>query len=241
MKNTKQILVLIIVLLVVLLGVTWYMNSKSSKIYKQNQELINVLHEQREEFHDVIENTDQSMVKENENQDSTVEKKTTEFNVTGSKEECTNGNCSTLDNQMIVYLPVIEGGEIIFIRYLTEKNSAVLNAVYRELFDAPRELIVDELEPNRVVQNYVKKSGLFFDSVVIDSGIATVKLSGQYQFMELGDWYFRKQINAAAFQYDTVDIVKVELNNKIFDWCITDQSDGEGGCPETPQYWIDAR
>ncbi len=52
---------------------------------------------------------------------------------------------------------------------------------------------------------------------------------------------FRQQINSAAFQFNTVDTIKVYLNNKLFNWCNVDMSDGEGGCSTEPMYWIDSK
>ena len=151
----------------------------------------------------------------------------------GKKEEQDLKDESISTTKMTIRIPVISSNgfyEIMYIDRDVLKKPAVLDAVYRELFTA------DNL-PGR---NFIPGSGLNFDSVSINNAVARVNLSGNFIFQETGDFGFRKQINAAALQYDTVDIVEVYLNNQRFDWCVADQSGGENGCPDTPMYWIDS-
>jgi hypothetical protein len=137
---------------------------------------------------------------------------------------------------MLVKIPLFREDSVVYIEYLVPKSPAVLNAVYTKLFKLntnPRQ--------SEFLTNTVAGSGLIFDSVTLSGGVAVLRLSGQYNDMHMGNFALRKQINAAAFQYSTVNNIEVYLKGKRFDWCITDLSDGEGGCPQTPRYWIDSK
>jgi hypothetical protein len=120
------------------------------------------------------------------------------------------------------------GGYIAFEEHEAPQSQAVLNATYQKLFDLPAG------ENNAVgTQNQ-----LSFDNVTLSSGIASVYLSGEIWANHCADAVFKAQIEQAAFQFDSVVLAQVYLNNELFDWCDLDQSNGEGQCPEQPKLWV---
>lgn len=115
-----------------------------------------------------------------------------------------------------------------FTEYIVPKSLGVLHASYEKLF---------ELRSNENGYN-----GLFYDAVILDNGIAQLFLTGSW--LPVGDIsgaYMRNTINETAFQFETVESIEVYLNENLFDWCMDDTSDGEGGCLETPRFWIDSK
>ncbi len=113
--------------------------------------------------------------------------------------------------------------------YSVKKTPKILDAVYKKLFE---------------LNSYNGKyEGLIFNSVSIDKNkTAKIILSGSwFPGGDMSQLFFRKNIDEAAFQFDTVDMVTVYVDGKLFDWCIDDESDGEGGCNESAQYWIDKK
>lgn len=135
---------------------------------------------------------------------------------------------SDLNEMMLIKVPSWDlGGDILYTEYMVPKTDIVLDAVYKKIF---------ELEGDDGYE------GLKYQSVVMNDGVATLHLSGVfYPTGDLSGAYLRNNINAAAFQFDSVDSIVVHVNGDRFDWCIDDVSDGEGGCPDTPQYWHDAK
>lgn len=142
----------------------------------------------------------------------------------------------TIRFPVFIGLDPMDDDSYVFVEKQIPQSSSVLTATYTTLFNEESEV---ELPDGMTAQNAVPNSGLSFESVSIQDGKARVNLSGTYLGMHMSDPVFRKQINETAFQYPTVDTVEVVLNSQTFDWCIVDLSDGEGGCPEEPQLWID--
>lgn len=127
------------------------------------------------------------------------------------------------------------GVSLFFAPHAIPKTKGVLNATYEKLFSLAAESDV----PADMIMNYVAlENQLSFDKVSLSKGTARVYLSGQILVSHCGIPAFRAQMEQAALQFDTVDTVEFYLNNKIYNWCEKDDSDGEGPCPENPQYWI---
>lgn len=131
---------------------------------------------------------------------------------------------------MIVNIPQYNPStyELEYIETYAPKSPAVLNATYNTLF--------------ALNQHNDTWNGYNFESVSINDGVASVNLSGSH--MPIGDlsmMAFRDFINAAAFQYNSVDSIIVRVNGEIFDFCVDDQSGGENGCPDQPRLWIDVK
>lgn len=143
----------------------------------------------------------------------------------------------------VVRIPLIKdggnigcGADIFFAPHAVPKTEKVLETTYKLLFDIKYgpEFPLDGFR--NTVAAFEKT---FFEKVTLDSGIAKIYLSGN--IMSPGtcaDPEFRAQIEAAAFQFDSVKEIQVYLNDKRFDWCQLDVSDGEGVCKVGPQYWI---
>jgi hypothetical protein len=157
-------------------------------------------------------------------------------------EECTSNDCPAEDGEMIIYIPVFDGSDIVMVRRYVPESQAVLDSVYTALFNAPTTVLYGEFENHSQGRNSVPSYGVDFDSVAINSGVAQVYLTGTFEPQApVSDFNFRQQINEAAFQYDTVDSIQVFLNGNLFDWCIADMSGGENGCPNQPRYWFDQK
>ncbi len=159
-----------------------------------------------------------------------------------STQEQNNGDGDKPDN-VTISVPYIFGmGDIgcgvgtKFVSYQVPYTKGVLNAVYTALFDRSQDIASAY---RNTVQSY---AFLKYDSVTLSDGVAHVYLSGDMRgpdhctLPEL-----RAQIDHAAFQFDTVDMVTVYLNGEIYDWCEKDLSDGESGCPAKKQLWIDKK
>jgi hypothetical protein len=195
-------------------------------------------YEQETQQNQPTSNTTQDEMSANENTGVLI----VEDTVIEQEEECSSDNCPASEGDMIVQIPILSNtNDIIFINRYVPETPAVLNSVYAALFDAPRTILYGEFEAHSQGSNPTQGTGLSFDGVSINNSVATVNLSGDFTTQEIADFYFRQQINQAAFQYDSVNIVEVFLNGERFDWCITDQSGGENGCPDDPRYWIDAQ
>lgn len=138
---------------------------------------------------------------------------------------------------MHIPIPLFGENSVVFKDYLVPQSTAVLDAGYTKLFSLGSNPTESEF-----VRNYVDDSGLDFDSVSLSNGVARLNLDGQYRGMHFGNFGFRQQINALAFQYSTVNSIEVYLNGNRFDWCIASEADeSESGCDTTPKYWIDAK
>lgn len=147
---------------------------------------------------------------------------------------------SDTQETMQINVPLVDyrnGGQgIVFEIYTVPKDIAVLNAVYQKMFSLGSYPLADQ-----TVGNAVSQSGLRFERVDISGAVARVYLNGSFRSRHSQDFALRNQIDAAAFQYPNINQIEVYINDTIFDWCITDLSDGEGGCPDIPQLWIDSR
>lgn len=105
----------------------------------------------------------------------------------------------------------------------------ILEASYKALF-----------EENAVLDS--SYNGLYFDSVFLRGGTAQLNLTGVWRPLgDLSGFYFKELVEATAFQFDDVALLMVYVDGKPFDWCIDDQSDGEGGCPEQARPWMTLR
>ena len=146
-------------------------------------------------------------------------------------EKDTQAEESTQSEQsMIIMIPKLEWNDIVgefvvnYHKATVPKSPAVLNTVYKKLFD--------ENEYNGTYE------GTKFKSVSIINGVAQVYLTGTWRPTgDMSNLYFTRNIEAAAFQYPNVKEVQVYLNGEPFDWCVDDESDGETGCPETQYLW----
>lgn len=128
------------------------------------------------------------------------------------------------------------GAGIFFAPHAVPKTTAVLDATYRLLFDIKQ---LPEIESDGFRNTVAAYTQLWYDRTTLDAGTARVYLTGtMYGPGHCAEPELREQITAAALQYDTVRRVEVYLNNKLFDWCVMDMSDGEGPCPEIPQWWV---
>jgi flagellar basal body-associated protein FliL len=140
-------------------------------------------------------------------------------------------NSTLAQEMMTVRVPVdydMVSQEVKFEKVRVSKSPGVLDAVLTTLF---------QQESQNGSYN-----GYNFESVSIQDGVAQVYLTGShFPLGGLSMLYFRRFIEAAVFQYNTVDSLMVYVNSVIFDFCVDDQSGGEGGCPQTPQYWITPR
>jgi hypothetical protein len=128
------------------------------------------------------------------------------------------------------------GMQIINIPHYSEpKTSGVLNEAYKKLFtlEPYSEIVSDGLENPVGFYRY-----LYFKQVTIENGLAKVYLEGSL----IGPGHcslaiLRAQIPVLAFQFDSIQAVEVYLNSTLYNWCKMDESNGEGSCPEIPQFW----
>lgn len=155
-----------------------------------------------------------------------------------------SGDADDTSHLTVLEIPLIStvpGGDIgcgvsvFFAPHAIPKTKGVLNATYEKLFSLAAESEV----PSDMMMNYIAfEHQLSFDKVSLSKGIARVYLSGQILASHCGIPAFRAQMEQAALQFDTVDTVEFYLNNQLYNWCQKDESDGEGPCPENPQYWV---
>ncbi|PID83363.1 hypothetical protein CSB11_01050 [Candidatus Campbellbacteria bacterium] len=159
-----------------------------------------------------------------------------------AKPKCLDGTTDEDFSHTTVNVPLIYGKGKIgcgvgvkFAPYKVPKTKGVLDATYKKLF----ELSETDLEKDH--RNTLKGyEDLKYKTVTVKDRTARVYLTGNMNGPDhcaLPE--IRAQIDKAALQFKTVDTVVVYLNDKIYNWCEKDLSDGESGCPEKPQYWID--
>lgn len=128
------------------------------------------------------------------------------------------------------------GAEIFFAPHAVPKTTAVLDATYKLLFDIKS---LPEIQTDGFRNTVGAYTKLFYDHVTLQNGVAKVYLIGDmYGPGHCAEPELRAQMTEAALQYPTVNRVEVYLNNKLYDWCAMDQSDGEGPCPENPKWWV---
>ena len=143
----------------------------------------------------------------------------------------------------VVQVPLVKdggqigcGADIFFAPHAIPKTQKVLEATYRMLFDIKHGPEIPADGFRNTVAAFEKT---FFDKVTLEDRIAKVYLVGEMMSPGVcADPEFRAQIEAAAFQFDSVKEIQVFLNDERFDWCTLDLSDGEGFCKAGPQYWI---
>ncbi len=130
-------------------------------------------------------------------------------------DEITNQN-----KKMIVRIPTARffddklGIDVKFKEYLVPKKRAVLSATLEKLF---------ELNSNRITNRW---EGFTFHSVSIKDSVATITLKGSlFPVGGMSTTFFRKKVESAAMQFDSVKDVRVFLvkdvrvlvDGKVFD------------------------
>lgn len=159
-------------------------------------------------------------------------------------EFCDGSGFVDRENYTVVTIPLVQdggpigcGSDIFFAPHAIPKTITPLDASYRLLFDIKPLPEIQSDGFHNVVGNY---TWLNYESVILDNAVARVYLTGtMYGPGHCSLPELRAQISQTALQFDTVDVVEVYLNGRLYDWCEQDLSDGEGGCPENPRYWID--
>jgi hypothetical protein len=156
--------------------------------------------------------------------------------------EYCDGSMSGELNFTTIKIPLVDdggnvgcGARIFFAPHTVPKTTAVLDATYKLLFDIKPVPEIPEDNFRNTLGAYTK---LFYDSVTLNNGTAKLYLTGSmYGPGHCAEPEVRAQIDQAALQYDSVKKLEVYLNGQLFNWCSMDVSDGEGPCPEKPQYW----
>lgn len=218
----KKLLLPIIIILLLILGFVLYQNSGYKTLNRYNDNKISSLENKVKDLQDNIEKDSENQVGENQNETT---EKTTQDKDSESIVAVSAGATFTT-----IYVPTYStySGEIEMIAHEIPYTESVLKETYEKVF-----------EQNSSKTGY---NGLIFDSVSLADKTATVNLTGSwYPAGDMSGYYMRQTINQAAFYYDSINVVKVTLNGKIFDWCIDDMSDGESGCPDKAKYWIDTK
>ncbi len=137
---------------------------------------------------------------------------------------------------MILFIPELifemeqEKFVIKFSEYEVPKSPQILTETYLKLFDLRGNL-----------NNLGVWNGLSFNSVSIENNkLAILKLEGSwFPIGGMSSLYFKREIEAVAFQHENVESIKVLVNNKIFDWCIDSQADyNESHCDTIPRLWV---
>lgn len=120
-----------------------------------------------------------------------------------------------------------ESYEIEYTETTVPYSIAVMNAAYQAFFDQYDNVY----------------NGVSFDSVALDGNTALVYLTGSYiPVGTMTDLFVNSEINAVAFQFDTVNAIEVYLNGNLWDWCDYDNANpGEGFCSAGPRFWMDSK
>ncbi len=114
-----------------------------------------------------------------------------------------------------------------FSEYEVNMSKAILRSTLKKLFE---------------VKGSDNWNGLRFNSVSINNGKAIINLEGEWSPVgDMSGAYMKHELEAAVFQFSTVNSLEVKLKGKIFDWCIDDESDGESSCPKKQQLWIEKK
>lgn len=223
------------------------LEDKNTELEEQQADRLSGLERKNRELSDEIQKMKEAEEKakvEDQNNSQVQDSETNNNNVvSGNNNTSSNANNNNSNNTasnevvveketMLVSIPEysMETNTVKFQKVRVEKSPQVLNAVYKQLFK------------KRGGQNGVW-NGYTFDSVSIDKQkMATVILKGTWKPAgNMSVAFFRKEINAAAFQYKSVDNLIVKEGNSIIDWCMEDPSGGATGCPSKPQYWIESK
>lgn len=203
------------------------------------------------DFDSIIENNEQSLeqVQENitEQTQEIARRVPSRFACVG---EFCDGSGETDDPSQrtttTVYIPLVQNGgtigcgvDIFYAPHTVPKTTGVLDATYKLLFDIKMN---PEITTDGFWNSVAGYTQLHYDHVVIENATAKVYLTGNmYGPGHCSLPEVREQITKTALYYDTVDSVEVYVNEKIYDWCEQDQSEGEGSCPENPDYWVVTR
>ncbi len=111
-----------------------------------------------------------------------------------------------------------------FSKYKVPQTKAILNATLKKLFR---------------LKGGDAWNGMSFDFAKIENKKAIVEMSGQILFAgDMSGAAMKNELEAAVFQFKNIKFLEVRLNGKIFDWCVDDESNGGGGCPEQKRLWI---
>jgi hypothetical protein len=132
-------------------------------------------------------------------------------------------------------------GNIKFHPVQIDETSAVLTAVYQQLFEIPKYPFGGEEYYNEVASRANSSIGttLDFVNVEIVDGVADLYLEGTVLGGHCDVIAFNQQIQQAAFQFPSVDTLRVFVNGEIFDSCdISNANPEESGCDENPKPWI---
>ncbi len=147
------------------------------------------------------------------------------------------------ENKMLVRIPAFQAkqdGKVYLVWEEREvpRTLRVLNAVYREMFTRPQ-----NQEESETFYPVRPNEGLQFDSVRLENGVAKVYLVGGYRPAgDMSPYYLRRGVDAAAFQYPTVEVVEVFLNGEKWNWCDYSLADPEeDGCDLRSHYWTDTK
>lgn len=235
MKKTFNFILLILVML----GAIYFVSklSKQSPISNSNLGTIT-------KAEDTFTSTSSSSGNSKPSQDLNipkVERIPTRYACVG--EYCDGSMSGESEKYTVIKLPFIkEGGEIgcgVSVFYSLDtvpKTTAVLEATYKRLFDIK---MWPEIKEDGFHNTVASFNYLYFDKATLQDGLVKVYLLGQVTSPgTCADPEFKAQIEAVAFQFPNVSKIEVYLNNKLFDWCLLDVSDGEGGCNKSPKYWI---
>jgi len=133
-------------------------------------------------------------------------------------------------NKMIISIPELFYSEednkftVKFNKFEVEKTDSVFNETLKKLF---------EIRMTDGTWNGLK----FEKAFVNNDGVATVVLSGKWKSNgDISKMYFKREIEEAIFQYDSVKDIKVVLNNSIFDWCVDGGEDNKK-CSDKNELW----
>lgn len=212
----KKLFVPIIIILLFILGFVLYQNSGYKTLNHYNDNKISNLENEVNDLEEKVEDTAKELL---EKGDEYAQNLIDNTPVVATP---------TTPTTTTIYIPQTNGLNMEMVPVTIPYTQSVLKETYKEVFNQYSDSSTDGY------------NGLSFNSVSIDNGTATVNLGGSwYPVGDMSGYSMRKIINQAAFQYDSVNVVKVNINGQLFDWCVDRQSN-EGPCPETPQYWIDA-
>lgn len=116
-----------------------------------------------------------------------------------------------------------------------------MTAVYDKLFELPT-LPFGGTEVSNTIAGRANSSigtTLDFVNVEIVNGVADLYLEGTILGGHCDAISFNQQIQQAAFQFPSVNTLRVFVNGEIFDFCdTTDANPEESGCDENPKLWI---
>lgn len=111
-------------------------------------------------------------------------------------------------------------------------SPAVLNSVYSWMFSQPYDI------DNGSYANYADSYRVTYNTVSLTGGVAKLYLTGSMTGPgHCAEPAFKAQVEQAAFQYPTVNVLEVYLNGQLFNWCSISDAPNEGNCAQGPQVW----